>query len=832
MSIYLLVNAYQNYYNDDSATIYFIAKNIETQKKIKFEVRDFKHRFFVRSQDLEYETKNEDQRTLLGEKLTTLYFNSYSELKTAKYNYQSKNIPIYQQINHVMQFMAIKNIKRFFRLNNGSSVVRSDEIEGILDKDIPFVDDKFFKAGWLDVEQWIEGKFHQRDIDDGIHKVISVAIADDFNECKIYHCLDSRVNPQKHKLYNTQLTPIGYDTEYNMMLDLINTLGSYDIIYIYYQKYDIPAIKNRARKLNIPYNVIDKLNWFQQIDVMEAFDKNDRVKLKDTFKYIHWFKPKAVPLLPEELQKYPNESFGTKYINMRSTQSGGQVTSMSPNELIFYNASDVLDMMALEKPVSVNIFKDIWMFNGLLQIFDAYNHMSKLDPIAIHFLNLNNVRVPMPERNTKRDKEGAYSHPPTKGLHRNVVKIDFSRFYSGVIRGENLSSEIFIDEEFEPFMTIKPDGNVSDKPFMFLTEMAGFLAENRNVSEANAEKAETKDEKMFWKSKAKVEKTMNSGLWGYISNENCRFYRFEIKSKILDRSRHFIKGFIDFYESIGYDVLNGFTDSVDVQLKEGDDVYELAERGNQWLIEECKRLGYVIPITAKPETIADPALFLEKQNYALNVVWTEGMANDERLENSFMQVKGLATIRSDVPIAIRDLQRELMETIFNNENFLEMGKKYYKDKINEIKTHIETIENNLLSREMVARPIKFKEDVEHYIQDKPDVNGRPRANPKKYQAVAAKTWNESFPNNPIEAGDKPFGFKIVNKYWMNGVPTTRWLIYNDDTKINWKEVTIDTKEILKDARAKAHMIFSALGVNIDEMILWEAMEGMTMESFY
>lgn len=832
MSIYLLINAYQSRYQANDATIYFIAKNIQNGKKRKFQVNDFKHRFYVRSQDLNEKTTDENQYTLLGEKLTTLYFNSLSELKSKRYELQAKNIPIYQQIDHVMQFMAVKNIKRLFHLSNLNKVVRSDDMKGILDKDIPYVDDGIFKSTWLDVEQWIEGKFHQKDIDEGKHKVISVAFAEDQNKCEIFHCLDDRPSKQIHKLYNTELVPVQFQSEKAMLRSLIERLAKYDIVYIYYQRYDIPAIRNRAIALGLSYQVIDKLNWFQQIDVMEAFDKNDRVKLKDTFKYIHWFKPKAVSLLPKELQSYPNDSLGTRYINMRSTQSGGQVTQMSSQELIFYNASDVLDMMSLEKPVSVNIFKDIWMFNGLIQIFDAYNHMSKLDPIAIHFLNLNNVRVPMPERNHKRDKEGAYSHPPTKGLHRNVVKIDFSRFYSGVIRGENLSPEVFINKDFEPFMTIKPDGNVSKEPFMFLTEMAGFLADNRNVSEANAEKAETKEEKMFWKSKAKVEKTMNSGLWGYISNENCRFYRFEIKSTILDRSRHFIKGFINFYESIGYDVLNGFTDSVDVQLKKGDDVYELAERGNQWLIEECKRLGYVIPITAKPETIADPALFLEKQNYALNVVWTEGMANDERLDNSFMQVKGLATIRSDVPIAIRDLQRELMETIFNHENFLEMGKKYYQEKINQIKNYIETIKNNFLSREMVARPIKFKEDVEHYIQDKPDVNGRPRANPKKYQAVAAKTWNEAFPGNEIEAGDKPFGFKIINKYFIEGTPTTRWLIYNDDKKIDWSKVKIDSNEILKDARSKAFMIFSALGVDIDDMILWEINNGLKLESFY
>lgn len=831
MSIYLLVNVYQSYYNDDSATIYFIAKNIETREKIKFQVNDFKHRFFVRAVDEPNISITENQWTMMHEPLVTVTFDSYTDLKNGKFKYQSRDIPIFQQINHVMQFMAVKNIKRFFRLDQLRNVVKSDDIHGILDKDIPPIEN-MFNATWLDVEQWIEGKFLQRDIDDGIHKVISVAIAEDFDLCEVYHCMEGSVKKQKHRIYGTILQPIGFSREYEMLYELIERLATYDIVYVYYQPYDIPAIKNRARKLGIPAHVIDKLNWFQQLDVMEAFDNNDKVKLKDTFKYIHWFKRKVVKLLPEHLQLYPEDCVGTRYINGRTTQSGGQVTTMSNDSLVFYNASDVLDMMALEKPVSVNIFKDIWMFNGLIQIFDSYNHMSKLDPIAIHFLNLNSVRVPMPEKNTKRDKEGAYSHPPKKGLHRNVVKIDFSRFYSGIIRGENLSPERFIDPNFVPFMRIKPDGNVSDKPFMFLTELAGFLADNRNVSEANAEKAKTDDEKQFWKSKAKVEKTMNSGVWGYISNESCRFYRFEIKSTILDRSRHFIMGFIDFYESIDYSVLNGFTDSVDVQLKEGDDVYKLAERGNEWLIEECERLGYIIPITAKPETIADPALFLEKQNYALNVVWVEGMDNDARLEQSFLQVKGLATIRSDVSVAVRDLQRELMETIFNNENYLNEGKKYYNEKINEIKTYMETLEESSLSREMVARPLKFKEELDHYIEDKKDINGNYRANPKKYQAVAARTWNMTYPESEIQAGDKPFGFKIVGKYWFNGIATTRWLIYNDETKIEWNKVQIDKKEILKDARSKAHMILGALGISIDEMVLWEAKDGMTMESFY
>lgn len=815
MKHWFLLNTYQP--NEDLPVVHLLAVDPLDGRKVTFIIQGFKFRFFIPVKTMVYAAhctnfatfdNNYTDLSLTGIKLVRVLFNKKSQKDSAKKIFKSNNIPVYQSdIDHSLAFRLDRNLKRWFIISSDSLMVSYQDINGVLDKDVVSADDVIFKMGCLDIETNLE-------------EVVSVAFTNEYVNTPLinhricfYHLGDEISNSFLHKIYKTIIYPKKLLDEEKLIINTFTDLSECHILMSYNEDFDVPFLLKRATKLGIDKELIQKIASIPIFCMMkcyaEHFNYTDFIKLKLTLKYIHWFKQDIIKLLPKTLQNYEPDSLGRKYIEYRSKQKGTDAAGLDSKSLAFYNASDTLDMIALRDTVSMTGFLDIWCYNGLNQISDSFVHTKRLDAPALFFLNLNNVRAHNKVYKFKEKMEGAFAFKPISGLHHYTMKIDFSRFYSTIIRGERLSPERFIDPKFIPFMDILPDGTKTDKPFMFLTAFAEFLAKNRDITELQASLTSDKREETILRSKAKVQKEMNSGLWGYIAQESSRFYHIEIKKTILKRSREFIKGYGEYYKSQGYDILNGFTDAIDIKLKETNNQspYEIIEIGNSWLKDKCEALGWDIVLEAKPELIASASIFHGKLHYAQHVIWRFG---DELFERKELLIRGMAVIRSDYALIGRELQRELLEIVLTEEDYLEKSKIIYKEYYDKT-IHILHVEQNRM--EEISKPTKFREKLRSY-----------KKGTYKYLAASAKAWN-IWQDETIKPGDKPFAIPLKKGWIYNparNVKFSRWLVFHSADPIEWDKVRIDKTELLDiSLRNRALTVLEHVGVSYPDLLLWE-----------
>ncbi|MCP6718878.1 MAG: hypothetical protein KJI71_01420 [Patescibacteria group bacterium] len=823
MKHWFLLNAYQP--NEDLPEIRLLAVDPKNGEKVTFRIQGFKFRFFIPDSEMVHASRlsnftsfdnNQIDYSLMGTILVKALFKKESQKKSTKKIYKSNNIPVYQSdVSHCLAFRLDRNLKRWFTISSDSLMVSYQDIDGVLDKDIIPSDDIAFnyRMGYLDIETSNE-------------RVLSVAFTDEHittplidHAVQFYHIQGEEIRTIGHNIYQALIYPKKIVTEEDLIIQSLTGLSECHILMSYNEDFDVPFLLKRAKKLGIDKKLIEKIAHIPTFCMMkcyaEHFDYHDFVKLKLTFKYIHWFKQDAIKLLPELLQNYDSDSMSRKYIEYRSKQKGTDAAGLDSKSLAFYNSSDTLDMIALRDAVSMTSFLDIWRFNGLNQTSDSYVHTKRLDIPALFFLNLNNVRATDKTYKHKEKMAGAFAFETISGLHYHTMKIDFSRFYSTIIRGERLSPERFINKKFVPFMDILPDGTKSDKPFMFLTAFAEFLAKSRGKTELQADLAVDKKEETILRAKAKVQKTMDSGFWGYISQESSRFYRLEIKRTILERSREFIKGYGEYYKSQGYKVLSGFTDSIDIKLRDMDEKtpYDIAAIGNKWLEDKCKSLGWDIVLIAKPEVVASASIFHGKLHYAQRIIWRYG---DQGYHRNELLIKGMAVIRSDYALLGRELQRELLEIVLTDQNYLKKSKKIYKEYYDKTIRILHVDQDKM---EEVAKPTKFREELDKY-----------KKGSYKFLASSAKAWNiwqskTEFPYDVIKPGDKPFAIPLKKGWVYNparNVKFTRWLVFQSAEPIEWNKVRIDKTALLDvGLRNRALTVLEHINVSYPDLLLWE-----------
>ena len=325
--------------------------------------------------------------------------------------------------------------------------------------------------------------------------------------------------------------------------------------------FDVRYILKRCEVLRIPAPQ-GILYMCQTLDAMEAYkdtlSMEFRTKLKEAHLRVQQFKPEFADLLPTVSQKY---------LEFRRGQRGDDINDMvkrkSWRELVFYNSSDVIDMLALKDAGGYRSFYHTWRSLGLAKTDDALMHATKLDSAILIFSNANKVVLPSGIASTQKDDSvGAHVFPPTQGeIHEDVVVIDFSRYYASIIVSEVISPE-FVDpnadkSKFKKLFKKLPDGRELDTPDFLLPAFCRYLVEGRDIEEDLMKSAEIPEIRAMHKQKAATYKTLTSGLWGFLAYKKSRIYRPWAKELVLRTSRFFMKNLGNLLEKRGYKVVYG-----------------------------------------------------------------------------------------------------------------------------------------------------------------------------------------------------------------------------------------------------------------------------------
>lgn len=254
----------------------------------------------------------------------------------------------------------------------------------------------------------------------------------------------------------------------------------------------------------------------------------------------------------------------------------------------------------------------------------------------------------------------------TKGLHENVVVLDFKSLYPTIIKTFKI----------DPFSRLKGDINSTilkngvsfSKTEHILPEQIDFLLRQREVAKHRHDKNLSQAVKIL----------MNS-FYGVMGSGGCRFYHADLATSITSTGQWLLNESMNYARSNGYEVVYGDTDSVFIKLKFLDvsnkdkAATELARKLTNHLSEKIKREFDVESFLEMEYEKCFSKLFIPgsrssdlgaKKRYA-------GI-----FENGELYFSGMEFVRSDWTKAAKNFQFEIYKRFFHDESINEYIKEY------------------------------------------------------------------------------------------------------------------------------------------------------------
>ena len=237
-----------------------------------------------------------------------------------------------------------------------------------------------------------------------------------------------------------------------------------------------------------------------------------------------------------------------------------------------------------------------------------------------------------------RSYEGAYVLEPEKGIHENLVQLDFRSLYPSIIIAHNVDP-----------LTLGCDccDNTSPAGYTFCLNKKGFIPEIlKTLLEERAkikEKMKKSDDKMLDVQQWALKILANS-FYGYMGYPRARWYSLECAESTTAWGRMYLKKIIDMAQKEGLKVIYGDTDSVFIKMSDNK-----VERALRFLEEVNASLPEGMELEF--EGFYPRGLFVTKKKYALLD------------ENRNFITKGLEIVRRDWADIAKKTQQEVLEII-------------------------------------------------------------------------------------------------------------------------------------------------------------------------
>ncbi len=293
--------------------------------------------------------------------------------------------------------------------------------------------------------------------------------------------------------------------------------------------------------------------------------------------------------------------------------------------------------------------------------------------------------------------EGAFVLDPVRGLHENVICLDFASMYPSIMIAFNISPDTLTKDCREGCYIAPEVGHAFKKePDGFFRRILRMLIEKRRKIKKIMKKLDrnSKEYKLLDVKQATL-KVLTNSFYGYTGWGMARWYCRECAEATTAWGRHFIKTSVKIAEKEGYEVLYGDTDSIFVKKDELD--LKRLER-------EVKKLTGILkknmPIQIEIEEYYKTIFFVEKKRYA-------GLTADGRIV-----VKGLEVRRGDWCELAKEVQRNVIEIILKERN-VEKAVEFVRKTIENIKAGKYPLEYYVIYKSLTKKPSKYESMQAH-----------------------------------------------------------------------------------------------------------------------
>ena len=289
--------------------------------------------------------------------------------------------------------------------------------------------------------------------------------------------------------------------------------------------------------------------------------------------------------------------------------------------------------------------------------------VASFDFVYIAALKKRRVCAPSFDRSSNDTSEshaGGAVLSPEVGIHTNVWVLDYKSLYPSIIRTFNVDPLGYIgtDESVDGIRLLN-DAVFSRSPAILPSVLDGLYAAR--------EQAKQYDDSVA----SQAIKILMNSFYGVLATPVCRFHNSKIGNAITTMGRHFLMWSKDWFETRGFAVLYGDTDSVFVSSGT-EDIAQATEQGHQLTQEfNAELLAYI-----EREWQVESKLELEFEKlysrlFLLPLKKGSGGARKRYAgqisTTGEVEFVGMEVVRRDWTELAKDAQRELYARLFNGE---------------------------------------------------------------------------------------------------------------------------------------------------------------------
>ena len=785
-----------------------------------------------------------EYKTLQGQNLKPIEFNSISDARKFKREVATENSPIFGLDRFHYQYIGKEYPNR---------------IDWSRD---------YIKIFSLDIETTCENGFP--DVENPTEELLCITIKNQSNKQIItWGVGDFHTNRE-------DITYIKCKSENHLMMEFMKFwLKNYpDVITGWNTKFfDVPYLMNRIR-LVAGDKVINKMSPWKLIERKQIHYRGKDQTVYDLFGIINLDYLELYRLfVPQKQESYKLDHIGEIELGQNKNENPYETFKefyeKDYQKFVDYNIQDVELVDALEDKLRLIDLSLTIAYESKVNYDDIFSQVRLWDTLIANHLMSKKICVPPREDQVKETKYvGAYVKEPNPGLYKWVVSFDINSLYPHIIIQYNISPEkilgvksngVSVERMLEgrtPLDYLETEGAcITPNGALFKTDSQGFLPEmmetmykervvyKNKMLDAKKRKEETGDSSLDkeisrYHNIQWARKIALNSAYGAIGNQYFRYYDVRQASGITTAGQFIIR----FIENKMNEYLNNIlqtkgktdyvvasdTDSIYVTL---DKLVEKTCQGKtdeqivnflskvcdnklEPYIEKCfSQLSkytnaFKNAMVMKREVITNKAIWVAKKRYMMNVLDEEGV----RLAKPKLKIMGIEAVKSSTPQVCRGKIKEAINIIMSkDENTLQNFIKDFKQEFSK------------LPAEQVSFPRscnnvkKYRSSKDIFIKGSPiHVKGALIYN---YQIKKMKLQNK-YPL--IQDGDKikfvklleqnPFRFDVIS--YVTKLPTEFKLENCIDYEIQFEKTFLDPMRFILEA------------------IGWQAEKQATLEDFF
>lgn len=434
--------------------------------------------------------------------------------------------------------------------------------------------------------------------------------------------------------------------------------------------FDLPYIQQRMQQHQIDSNFITNILHLDMYRRIQDFYKMDSKVRQD-------------------LKSYSLNSVSDYFLKEQKIPFSGKVKALyDKNFSLFkeYNIQDCRLVKRLEETLGVVKRTHLVMSKCGCKT-DNWSSVKVLDTLLLSYGNFAGDHfITNPsylERIEKQNFEymGGFVLDPVPGFYNNVWVFDFNSLYPSIMQTFNISPDSYLGEGNKQ-ESINTPGSIDPKTgehrgaAHFRKEDGAFTKAISSLLEERAEirskmKSVDKDSEEWREMNVQqlVVKEVTNSIYGVLGNQYFRGFNINLVESVTGVGQYLLKHLRDKFQGDGRVVVYGDTDSIFFVLRDGEEIEQVQQETNDYLAEHITKEFGTTRCTVRMgiDKHFDKFLISNKKTYC-------GVLDGK------MKYVGLELIKRDTIGLTKNLQKRLIEKIFDDNPTVEQMKKWLEKK--------------------------------------------------------------------------------------------------------------------------------------------------------